>query len=124
MGNFVHLHVHSDYSLYEATGSPKEIIDTAISYGMPGIAITDFSSLLGINEGIDYLKSINSDFKLIIGSELFIEPYNGLMRLKMPFHITILCKNEEGYEHLQKLIEIAYNNIYFKPKFKFEDLAK
>lgn len=66
MENFVHLQVHSDHSLYETTGSPKEIIDTAISYEMPGIAITDYSSLLGMNERIDYFKSINSDFKLII----------------------------------------------------------
>ena len=120
--NFVHLHVHSDHSLYNAIGSPKEIIDTAISYGMPGIAITDYSSLLGINEGIDYLKSINSDFKLIIGAELYLEPFAGLIRHKTPYHITILCKNEKGYENLQKLIEIAYNNIYYRPKLKFEDL--
>ena len=120
--NFVHLHVHSDHSLYNAIGSPKEIIDTAISYGMPGIAITDYSSLLGINEGIDYLGSINSDFKLIIGAELYIEPVEGLVRGKMPYHILILCKNEVGYDNLQKLLDIAYKNIYFRPKIKFEDL--
>ena len=122
MENFVHLHVHSDHSLYNAVGTPKEIIDTAISFGMPGIAITDYSSLLGINEGIDYLKSINSDFKLIIGAELYIYPVDGLVRGKMPYHILILCKNEDGYDNLQKLLDIAYKNIYFRPKIKFEDL--
>lgn len=120
--NYVHLHVHSDHSLYNAVGTPKEIIDTAISFGMPGIAITDYSSLLGINEGIEYLKSINSDFKLIIGAELYIEPDEGLVRGKMPYHIIILCKNEDGYDNLQKLLDIAYKNIYFRPKIKFEDL--
>lgn len=89
---------------------------------MPGRAITDYSSLLGINEGIDYLKSINSNFKLIIGSNLYIVPFAGLVRGKIPFHILILCKNEKGYENLQILLDIAYKNIYLRPKIKFDDL--
>ena len=77
---FVHLNVHSHYSLYNGVSTVKQLVDAAIKEKMPGIAITDCGNMFGIMEFVDYVSSINKKrkkrgntlFKPIIGCELYV----------------------------------------------------
>ena len=80
--NFVHLNVHSHYSINDGCASIKELVDAAIKDKMPGMAITDNGNMFGVMEFFDYVSGINNErrqngmkpFKPIIGCELYVVP--------------------------------------------------
>ena len=135
---FVHLNVHSHYSLYNGVSTVKQLVDAAIKEGMPGIAITDYGNMFGIMEFIDYVSSINKKrkrkgerpFKPIIGCELYVakrgpkEKKNGIKDFK-GYHLTILAKNLQGYKNLIKIVSNAWTEgFYGAPRTDRADLEK
>ena len=113
--DFVHLHVHSDYSIGDGCSTIKQIVDTAIKHRMPGIAITDKSSMGGIMQFFMYVNRINKErkengkrtFKPIIGCELGV---SNVSLSDKDFLLTVLAKNLIGYKNLMKLVSLSRIN--------------
>lgn len=135
---FVHLNVHSHYSLYNGVSTVKQLVDAAIKEKMPGIAITDCGNMFGIMEFVDYVSSINEKrkrkkekpFKPIIGCELFVakhgpkEKKDGVKDFK-GYHLTVLAKNMIGYKNLVKIVSNAWTKGYYvAPRIDRADLEK
>ena len=135
---FVHLNVHSHYSINEGCASIRELVDAAIKDKMPGIAITDTSNMFGIMEFFDYVSRINIErqekgkkpFKPIIGCELYVAK-NGSKNKKdghkdwKGFHLTVLAKNLTGYKNLMKIVSNAWTDGFFmSPRTDRADLEK
>lgn len=136
--NFVHLNVHSHYSINDGCASIKEFVDAAIKERMPGIAITDTGNMFGIMEFFDYVSQINIDrqekgkkpFKPIIGCELYVakngskDKKDGHKDLK-GFHLTVLAKNLTGYKNLMKIVSNSWTDgFYGSPRTDRADLEK
>ena len=135
---FVHLNVHSHYSINDGCGSIKELVDAAIKEKMPGIAITDNGNMFCIMEFFDYVSSINIErqekgkkpFKPIIGCELYVakngskDKKDGHKDLK-GFHLTVLAKNLTGYKNLIKIVSDSWTEgFYASPRTDRADLEK
>ena len=135
---FVHLNVHSHYSINDGCASIKELVDAAIKDGMPGIAITDNGNMFGIMEFFDYVSRINikrqekgkKPFKPIIGCELYVakngskDKKDGHKDLK-GFHLTVLAKNLTGYKNLIKIVSDSWTDgFYGNPRTDRADLEK
>lgn len=135
---FVHLNVHSHYSINDGCASIKELVDAAIKDGMPGIAITDNGNMSGIMEFFDYVSRINikrqekgkKPFKPIIGCELYVakngskDKKDGHKDLK-GFHLTVLAKNLTGYKNLIKIVSDSWTDgFYGNPRTDRADLEK
>ena len=135
---FVHLNVHSHYSLYNGVSTVKQLVDAAIKEGMPGIAITDYGNMFGVMEFIDYVSSINKKrkrkgkrpFKPIIGCELYVakhgpkEKKDSVKDFK-GYHLTVLAKNLQGYKNLIKIVSNAWTEGYcLTPRTDRADLEK
>jgi DNA polymerase-3 subunit alpha len=135
---FVHLNVHSHYSLYNGVSTIRQLVDVAIKERMPGIAITDYGNMFGIMEFIDYVSSINKKrkrkkekpFKPIIGCELYVAkhgPKEGKEGVKdyKGYHLTVLAKNLQGYKNLVKIVSNAWTDgFYASPRTDRMDLEK
>ena len=114
--NFVHLHVHSPYSILDGCATIRQIVGTAIKHKMPGIAITDKCSMGGIMEFFDYVNRINKErkengekaFKPIIGCELDV---TGVTISDRAFQLTVLAKNLVGYKNLMKLVSLSHISL-------------
>ncbi len=123
---FVHLNVHSHYSINAGIASIRELVDAAIKERMPGIAITDTGNMFGIMEFFDYVSRINIErqekgkklFKPIIGCELYVAK-NGSKDKKdgfkdsKGFHLTVLAKNLTGYKNLMKIVSNAWTDGFY-----------
>ena len=135
---FVHLNVHSHYSINDGCASIRELVDAAIKERMPGIAITDTGNMFGIMEFFDYVSQINIDrqekgkkpFKPIIGCELYVAK-NGSKEKKEAhkdlkgFHLTVLAKNLIGYKNLMKIVSNSWTDgFYGSPRTDRADLEK
>ena len=135
---FVHLNVHSHYSINDGCASIKELVDAAIKDGMPGIVITDTGNMFGIMEFFDYVSQINIErqekgkkpFKAIIGCELYVakngskDKKDGHKDLK-GFHLTVLAKNLTGYKNLIKIVSDSWTEgFYASPRTDRADLEK
>lgn len=103
----IHLHVHSHYSLLEAIGKPKDYIAKAAEYGMKALALTDYSSLYGAITFYDWCKA--HDIKPIIWVDIHMVPdiHNKTNKHEIPWTITLLAKNYNGYQQLLWLISHA-----------------
>ena len=134
--NFVHLNVHSHYSILNGCFTIQQIVDSAIKNRMPGIAITDYGNMFGIMEFIEYVARINKErqekgkkqFKPIIGCELYVakhgskEQKNGVKDIK-GYHLTVLAKNLIGYKNLIKIVSNAWTDgFYAAPRTDRKDL--
>ena len=105
--DFIHLHVHTQYSINNGLGRIRDYVDKAINDGMPGMAVTDFGNMFGIKEFHDYVKGVNKKrekngeepFKPIFGCEMCVEP---------DYHIILLAKNHHGYENLVRLVSYSF----------------
>ncbi|MBU2566507.1 DNA polymerase III subunit alpha [Patescibacteria group bacterium] len=124
---FVHLHVHSMYSLSDALGNPKQIAKKAKSLGFDAIALTDHRSLYGAIEFYEQCNKI--EIKPIIGVEAEVAPNS--LHDKRPrideytTHITLLAENFEGYQNLLQLVSISYlEGFYYKARMDKEYLRK
>ena len=135
---FVHLNVHSHYSINDGCASIKELVDAAIKDGMPGIAITDNGNMFGIMEFFDHVSRINIErtekdkkpFKAIIGCELYVakhgpkEQKDGHKDLKGN-HLTVLAKNLTGYKNLMKIVSNSWTDgFYGSPRTDRAELEK
>jgi len=119
MADFVHLHVHSHYSLLDGLAKIDQLIDKAKEYQMPALALTDHGVMYGALEF--YLKAKESGINPIIGAETYIAPrtiYDKVPKIDTsPYHLTLLAKNYQGYLNLIKLITIAnLEGYYYKPR--------
>ena len=129
---YVGLHVHTHYSLFDGIATPQEYVDRAVSLGMPAIAITDHGSLSGHREM--YRAAKEKGVKPILGIEGYMcddrfdrrDKEDRKEPLDMVYnHIILLAKNQKGLENLNKLNEIAWTEGYYKkPRIDFEVLEK
>ncbi|HDQ16816.1 MAG TPA: DNA polymerase III subunit alpha, partial [Candidatus Vogelbacteria bacterium] len=125
--SFVHLHTHSHYSLLDGLSKIDDLIDKALEYEMPALAITDHGNMYGAIEF--YKKATAKNIKPIIGVEVYIAPRS--LKDKEAhidakrYHLTLLAENEEGYHNLMKLVSISHlEGFYYKPRLDRETLAK
>ncbi len=118
--NFIHLHVHSEYSLLDGACKVSDLVDKAIQLKMPALALTDHGNMFGAVEFYEAAKS--KGIKPILGYEAYVaqgsrldkESSNGKEKMS---HITLLAENNEGYHNLLKLTTSAYlEGFYYKPR--------
>ncbi len=127
--NFVHLHVHSDYSLLDGACRIDRLMDRAAGLGMKALALTDHGNLFG---AIDfYLQAKARGIKPLIGCEIYLTEGSRLERTgrseegKSIFHMGVLARNEAGYHNLLKLVSDAHlKGFYYRPRADFETLAR
>ena len=135
--SFVHLNVHSHYSINDGCASIKELVDAAIKDKMPGIAITDNGNMFGVMEFFDYVSRINNErrqkgknpFKPIIGCELYVAPGakedKKLGKHCKGYRLTVLAKNYQGYKNLIKIVSNSWTDgFYMRPRTDHHDLEK
>lgn len=138
MEDFVHLHVHTYYSILDGQSSIKKLVDKAIGNGMRGMAITDHGDMFGIKEFHDYVGGVNKGrkkeglepFKPIFGCEMYVSRY-GAKELKRSkedmsgYHLIVLAKNYKGYKNLIKLVSNSWiDGYYMRPRTDRADLEK
>ena len=129
MSQFVHLHLHTQYSLLDGANKLKEVIAHAAQLGQPAIAMTDHGNMHGAVEF--YYEAKKSGIKPIIGCELYVTPgsrHERKMRAQGgagTCHLTVLAANKTGYHNLCKLSSLAYKEgFYFKPRVDHELLER
>jgi len=118
-GQFVHLHLHSQYSLLDGATRFEELFALAKEYDMPAVALTDHGNMFGAIEF--YQKAIKSGIKPIIGCEIYVAPKSRFEKktdgVEGSYHITLLAKNKAGYYNLIKLVSSAHlEGFYYKPR--------
>lgn len=124
---FVHLHLHSEYSLLDGACRINEIAEKAKKCGMPAVAITDHGNMYGV---VDFFKACKkNDIKPIIGCEIYVAPSSRFNKDKVTdsdySHLVLLCKNETGYKNLIKIVSKAYTEgFYSKPRADIELLSE
>lgn len=112
---FVHLHLHTEYSLLDGVGKISEYIKKAKELKMKSIAITDHGNMFGALEM--YKKAIENGIKPIIGIEAYLAEKGMKNREGKNYHIILIAKNNEGYKNLLKISSEAYiNGFYYKPR--------
>src|SRR5437016_2777978 len=125
--SFVHLHLHTEYSLLDGAVRIADLMKKAVEFGMPAVAMTDHGNLYGAIEF--YQEAEKANLKPIIGCEVYMAP--GSMRNKQAnsardeaFHFTLLAQNETGYRNLVKLVSAAHlDGFYYKPRIDKELLS-
>jgi DNA polymerase-3 subunit alpha len=126
--DFVHLHLHTQYSLLDGAIRIPDLIAAAKEYKMPAIAVTDHGNLFGAMEFYSQVKS--NGIKPIIGCELYVAPesrfdHNAKAGKVAYYHLILLCENEKGYRNLCKLVTKAYQEgFYYKPRIDKELLEQ
>src|SRR5215813_436808 len=127
--NFVHLHLHTDYSLLDGAIQIKPLAKRVAELGMPAVAMTDHGNMFGAISFYNAMKA--QDIKPIIGCETYISRGSRTDRTpvspgeKARFHLILLAKNFEGYRNLVRLTSKAYTEgFYYKPRIDKELLAE
>lgn len=122
--SFVHLHLHSQYSLLDGAIKFDDLVNWAKESNMPAVALTDHGNLFGAYEF--YEKAKAADVKPIIGCEIYITP---TLELEKPsdgknFHLTVLCMNDTGYKNLSNLVSKGYfDGFYRRPRVDHKILS-
>ncbi len=125
--SFVHLHVHSHFSLLDGAITVPKLVKAAKEYGMGALALTDHGNLFGAVQF--YRKSKEARIKPILGMEAYLAPGSRFEKKKIPqgafSHLTLLARNEEGYRNLIKLSSLSYlEGFYYKPRIDREILKE
>ncbi|HDL20016.1 MAG TPA: DNA polymerase III subunit alpha, partial [Nitrospirae bacterium] len=125
--DFVPLHIHTEYSLLDGAIKIKELVDTAASYRMPAVAITDHGNLFGAIQF--YTQAIKAGVKPIIGCEVYVAPRSRLDRDRRSgefnYHLILLSRNIDGYKNLVNLVTRAYiEGFYYKPRIDLDLLEQ
>ena len=127
MGNFVHLHIHSEFSLLDGANRIKDLPVRAKELGMDAMAITDHGAMFG---AIDFYKACKANgIKPIIGCEVYVAPRKRTDKdpnLDAKYsHLILLAKDNQGYKNLAKLVSIGYiEGFYYKPRIDHEVLEQ
>lgn len=124
MAKFVHLHVHSEYSLLDGLSKIKGLIKKTKEHGSPALALTDHGVMYG---AIDfYKKATEEGIKPIIGCEIYMSAEDHREKKRHDaFHLTVWAKDLEGYQNLMKLASIAQiDGFYYRPRIDMQLLAK
>ncbi|MDY6241442.1 MAG: DNA polymerase III subunit alpha [Prevotella sp.] len=138
MEDFVHLHVHTHYSILDGQSKVPHLVDKAIADGMKGMAITDHGVMYGIKEFSDYCASVNKKrkadglepFKPIFGCEMYVAHHHKEDRKREDgdnsgYHLIVLAKNYKGYKNLIKLVSRSWvDGYYYRPRTDRYDLEK
>lgn len=121
---FVHLHVHSEYSLLDGANKCSDLAATTRDMGMNAVALTDHGVMFGCVEF--YNKCNDAGVKPILGCEVYVDPNGYTCReSKSQNHLILLAENDEGYHNLTKLVSIANTDgFYYKPRIDHELLAQ
>lgn len=122
MQPFIHLHVHSQYSVLDGQASIKALVDKAIADGMPGLALTDHGNMFGIKEFFNYVNKKNKElpdgkkFKPIFGCEMYVAQksrFEHVDKRDTGRHLIVLAKNEKGYHNLIKIVSQAWTEGFY-----------
>lgn len=138
MEDFIHLHVHTNYSILDGQSKVNKLVDKAVANGMKGMAITDHGVMFGIKEFADYCAGINKKrkaeglepFKPIYGCEMYVARRTMHDKVKemhdnSGYHLIVLAKNYNGYKNLIKLVSDAWvDGYYYRPRTDREHLEK
>lgn len=138
MQDFIHLHVHTYYSILDGQSSIPKLVDKAIANGMKGMAITDHGDMFGVKELFNYCNKVNGmlrdegkpEFKPIFGCEMYVarrkkSDHSDPKIDKSGYHLIVLAKNYNGYKNLIKLVSRAWvDGFYLRPRTDREDLEK
>ena len=138
MEDFVHLHVHTYYSILDGQSSIRRLVDKAIDDGMKGMAITDHGDMFGIKEFHDICNDVNKKrkkdglepFKPIFGCEMYVARRGdkSLRETKEDlggYHLIVLAKNYNGYKNLIKLVSNSWvDGFYNRPRTDHKELEK
>ena len=126
--SFVHLHVHSQYSLLDGAIKLDELVSRAKNFDMPAVAVTDHGNMFGAVEF--YSKAHAAGIKPIIGCEVYVAPGSRFTKgnargsSEASYHLVLLCQNMAGYQNLCRLISAAYREgFYYKPRIDWDLLA-
>ena len=123
MADFVHLHVHSEYSLLDGMCRIKDLPKRAKELGMKAIALTDHGVMFG---AVSFFKECQKEgIKPIIGCEVYVAPrsrFDKEANIDDKYsHLILLAKNKKGYENLIKLVSIGFTEgYYYKPRIDLE----
>ncbi len=121
--NFVHLHVHTEYSLLDGAIRCSQLASRCREWGMPAVAMTDHGVMYGAVEFYQQCKA--AGVKPIIGCEMYVSPDGIDSRQKKNHHLLLLAENDEGYHNLIKLVSIANTRgFYYKPRVDHQLLAQ
>ena len=121
--NFVHLHVHTEYSLLDGAIRCADLAKRCAEWGMPAVAMTDHGVMYGAVEFYQQCKS--AGVKPIIGCEMYVSPDGIDNKEKKYNHLLLLAENDEGYHNLIKLVSIANTRgFYYKPRVDHQLLAQ
>ena len=127
MSNFVHLHIHSEFSLLDGANRIKDLPKRAKELGMDAIALTDHGVMYG---AIDFYKACKAEgVKPIIGCEVYVAPrsrFDKEPNIDNKYnHLILLAKNNQGYKNLSKLVSLGFvDGYYYKPRIDLEILEK
>jgi len=128
--NFVHLHVHSEYSLLDGAARIKGLVKKAVELGMPAVALTDHGVMYGV---VDFFRTAKAaGIKPIIGCEMYMAPGSRFTkqltknkREEKPYHLTLLARNNKGYQNLMRLASFGFlEGFYYKPRIDKEILKE
>ncbi len=127
MEGFVHLHVHSEYSLLDGACRIKELVRRVKELGQTACAITDHGNMFGTV--MFYTECIEAGIKPVIGCEVYVAPFSRKDKFgrndNPPFHLILLCENQQGYKNLLKLVSLGYTEgFYNRPRVDLELLEK
>lgn len=127
MENFVHLHLHSEYSLLDGACRIKELVRRVKELGQSAVAITDHGNLYAAIEFYNEAKA--EGIKPIIGCEVYVAPRTRFDKVTgidgKPYHLVLICENNEGYNNLIKLVSLGYTEgFYSKPRVDIEALKQ
>ncbi len=138
MEDFVHLHVHTHYSILDGQSKVSHLVDKAVANGMRGMAITDHGVMYGIKEFSDYCAKVNKKlkaegkepFKPIFGCEMYVARHRMQDKVKehgdnSGYHLIVLAKNYHGYKNLIKLVSHSWvDGYYYRPRTDRAELEK
>ena len=137
MQDFVHLHVHTYYSILDGQSSIPRLVDKAVADGMRGMAVTDHGDMFGIKEFWDYCAGVNAKrkkdglepFKPILGCEMYVAHRNKEDKSgkddRSGYHLIVLAKNYRGYKNLIKIVSNSWTDgFYMRPRTDRADLER
>ncbi|MDO5446203.1 MAG: DNA polymerase III subunit alpha [Prevotellaceae bacterium] len=138
MHDFIHLHVHTHYSILDGAASVPQLVDKAVGNGMRGMAITDHGNMFGVKELFNYCKKLNKGrkeeglppFVPIFGCEVYVanttkESQQRELGDNRRYHLILLAKNATGYHNLIKIVSNAWvDGFYGKPRTDHNDIEK